>query len=229
MEKKKYELCLEVLRRMDREEILDHLIIVGSWCILLYQDYFKGEGNLPPIRTRDIEFLIPIPPKFDRKTDLYAIIKDLGFITEFKGNQGYLIFQHPELILEFLVPERGRGRSKPYPVTQLGINAQALRFMDLLAQDTIRTSFENIEVTIPHPANFSLQKLIIAKRRKDQGKSVKDRLQAVAVLKAIRETGKFESVIKLHRSIPKKWQQIVRQELIDLEEHEILELLEKKE
>ena len=213
---------------MDREGILDHLIMVGSWCILLYQDYFKEKGNLPPIRTRDIEFLIPIPPKFDRIIDFYAIIKDLGFITEFKGNQGYLIFHHPELILEFLVPDRGRGRSKPYPVTQLGINAQALRFMDLLAQDTIRASFENIEVTLPHPANFSLQKLIIATRRKDRGKADKDRSQAIAVLKAIRKTGKFKSVIKLYRSIPKKWQQIVRQELIELEEHEILVLLEER-
>ncbi len=71
MEKKKYDLCHEVLRRMDREGILMNMILVGSWCVLLYEDYFKGKGLLPPIRTRDIEFLIPLPAKFKTKTDLF--------------------------------------------------------------------------------------------------------------------------------------------------------------
>jgi len=56
---------------MDREGILMNMILVGSWCVLLYEDYFKGKGLLPPIRTRDIEFLIPLPAKFKTKTDLF--------------------------------------------------------------------------------------------------------------------------------------------------------------
>jgi hypothetical protein len=71
VEKKKYDLCLEVLRRMKKERILDKIMLVGSWCILLYDDYFKGKGILPAIRTRDLEFLISIPPHFDRKIDLF--------------------------------------------------------------------------------------------------------------------------------------------------------------
>ena len=137
MEKKKYDLCLEVLRRMKREGILEKIMLVGSWCILLYEDYFKGKSILPVLRTRDLEFLFPVPLNLDRKTDLYDLLKDLGFVLDYKGEQGYIIFEHPDLILEFLVPARGRGSDKPFPLDQLGINAQALRFMGALAREPI--------------------------------------------------------------------------------------------
>lgn len=45
MEKKKYDLCLEVMRRMDEEGILKSLVLVGSWCVLLYEDYFRGKDG----------------------------------------------------------------------------------------------------------------------------------------------------------------------------------------
>ena len=67
MEKKKYELCLEILKRFQEHGILDNIILVGSWCVYIYKDYFKDNEFLPAIRTRDIEFLIPIPPKFEHK------------------------------------------------------------------------------------------------------------------------------------------------------------------
>lgn len=82
MEKKKYDLCIEVLKRMEKEGVLDKMMLVGSWCVLLYEDYFKGKSILPAIRTRDLEFLIPIPLHLDRKTNLYELVKDLGTAQE---------------------------------------------------------------------------------------------------------------------------------------------------
>jgi hypothetical protein len=107
---------------MKKEGILDKIMLVGSWCIVLYEDYFKGKSILPVIRTRDLEFLFPVPFDLDRKTDLYDLLKDLGFVLDYKGEQGYIIFQHPDLILEFLVPARGKEPDKPFPLDQPGIN-----------------------------------------------------------------------------------------------------------
>ncbi|MFC1497949.1 hypothetical protein ACFLS1_05690 [Verrucomicrobiota bacterium] len=42
METSQYNLCCEVLRRLDRENILDHVILIGSWCLLAYKDFFKN-------------------------------------------------------------------------------------------------------------------------------------------------------------------------------------------
>lgn len=226
MEKKKYDLCLSVLRRLGKEGVLNKIMLVGSWCILLYQDYFKGEAVLPAIRTRDLEFLIPARTHFGRKTDLHGLLGDMGFVVDYKGEEGYIIFQHPALILEFLAPARGRETGKPCLIDELGINAQALRFMDFLAQDPIQMLFHGIKVTLPHPANFALQKLLIAKRRKEKGKAEKDRAQSIAILTALSETSGFEIVRALYRSIPKSWQRTIRQELAAMDEGDLLAAIE---
>ena len=226
MEKKKYDLCLEVLRRMKREGILDKIMLAGSWCVILYEDYFKGKSILPVIRTRDLEFLFPVPLNLDRKTDLYDLLKDLGFVLDFKGEQGYIIFQHPDLILEFLVPARGKGSVKPFPLKQLGINAQAMRFMDALARNPIQMQFNDVTVTLPHPIDFALHKLLIAGRRKDKEKAEKDRAQAIALLIALNASGEIEDIRKVFDTMPKSWRKTIRRELLGLGEEQLIELIE---
>jgi hypothetical protein len=56
-----------------------------------------------------------------------------------------------------------RCPSSAFP--SLGINAQPLRYLDLLLQDTIAVDFQGIELCLPHPIRFALHKLIIAGRR----------------------------------------------------------------
>jgi len=226
VEKRKYDLCLEVLRRMKREGILDKIMLVGSWCVLLYEDYFKGKSILPVLRTRDLEFLFPVPLRLDRKTDLYDLLKDLGFVLDYKGEQGYIIFQHPDLILEFLVPARGRDSGKPFPLDQLGINAQALRFMDALARNPIQMLFDDVKVTLPHPVDFALHKLLIAGRRKEGTKAEKDRAQAIALLTALIDSGETETIHTVLDAMPKSWRKTIKRELLALGEEQLIELIE---
>ncbi|MDP6491006.1 MAG: GSU2403 family nucleotidyltransferase fold protein [Kiritimatiellia bacterium] len=223
MEKKKYEIFCEVLRRLKREGILDRILLVGSWCTLLYQDYFKDKGVLPTLRTRDMEFLFPIPLRLDKKTDLYELLKDLGFLLDFKGERGVIVFQHPELILEFLAPARGRDSDEPVVIDQLGVNAQPLRFMDALAKDPIQMTFEGVTITLPHPINFALHKLLIAGRRKNREKAEKDRTQAVALLRALDDSGEAAAVRAALAGMPATWRKTIRKELLGRDEEHIWE------
>jgi len=211
---------------MKREGILDKIMLVGSWCVLLYEDYFKGKSILPVLRTRDLEFLFPVPLCLDRKTDLYDLLKDLGFVLDYKGEQGYIIFQHPDLILEFLVPARGRDSGKPFPLDQLGINAQALRFMDALARNPIQMLFDDVKVTLPHPVDFALHKLLIAGRRKEGTKAEKDRAQAIALLTALIDSGETETIHTVLDAMPKSWRKTIKRELLALGEEQLIELIE---
>ena len=208
---------------MKQKGILDEIMLVGSWCVFLYEGYFGRKGILPPLRTRDLDFLFPIPLKLKSKTDLFELLKDLGFILDYKGEQGYITFQHPDLILEFLVPARGKENNKPFPIEQLGINAQTLRFMDMLCRDPIQMFFDNIKVTIPHPADFALHKLLIAKRRKKNAKAEKDRIQAIALLKALNEFNQIDSIRIAFEAMPKTWQKTIKQELLDLDEEKLFD------
>jgi hypothetical protein len=225
VEKKQSDICRQVLRSLHDNGVLDGVVLVGSWCVVLYEEYFHGKAMLPPIRTRDIEFLVPKPPRFKHSVDLYGILKDMGFVVDRKGEAGFMVFQHPDLILEFLAPERGKGNDAPYVVPQLGINAQALRFMDLLAKNTITVYFGGVDVRIPHPANFALHKLLIAQRRRDSDKGAKDRTQAIAVLKALQVTGAFDAAQRVFVSLPLTWQRTVKRELVKLEELELIKAL----
>jgi len=169
--KNQYDLCLEVLNRLQRAGILEKVIVIGSWCIYFFRSYFNDSSYSSSVRTRDIDFLVPIPTKFEKKNDISEMLKDLGFLEDFR-RKGLIRLNHPELIIEFLVPERGKGRDSPYPLPELGINAQALRFLDFLVENTIELEFENLKLKLPHPAAFGLHKLIISSRRIKEEKRI---------------------------------------------------------
>ncbi|MGB2763951.1 MAG: GSU2403 family nucleotidyltransferase fold protein [Candidatus Aminicenantaceae bacterium] len=181
---KNYALCLEVLRRIQKAGILKEIMVIGSWCIYFYQDYFSDVDYSSSIRTRDIDFLIPIPYKSKRKVDVTELLKDLGFIVDFHI-KGYIRLNHPELIIEFLVPERGKGTDKPYPLPQLGVNAQSLRFLDFLVENSMEFKINNLMLNLPHPAAFALHKLIVSSRRYKEEKKLKEKEEAIRVLNCL--------------------------------------------
>lgn len=227
MEKNQYDLCIEVLKRLEKTGVLKDVILIGSWCIPFYKDYFGRVQYPTTIKTRDIDFLVPTPLKSKIKTDIPELLKDLGFIVNFKGSEGYIQLEHSDLIIEFLVLEKGRGLNKPYQLPQFGLNAQALRFLDLLAQDTIKAKIEGVEVNLPHPANFALHKLIIFQRRFREEKAIKDRTAAIDISKALINKGDVAIIQRIFNSMIPKWQRKVLKGLEEAKEEDIINLLIK--
>ena len=205
-----FKLCCEVLRRLEGEGVLNHIVLIGSWCLLAYEDFFAGIDYRPGIRTRDIDLLVPIPPRFDHDVDLVAVLRDLDFVISRKGRSGCMQFVHEDLMLEFIVPERGRGSDEPFSIIALGVNAQPLRFMDFLLENTIRARFGEILVSVPHPANFALSKLMISTRREVAVKQENDQRQGVQVLRALIENGNQKTLRMVFDEMPKTWQKTVR-------------------
>jgi len=216
VEKKQYDLCFEILRRFHSAGILNNFILIGSWCVYFYKDYFYGVAGSDhlALRTRDIDFLIENPKKIIQKVDLPDLLKDLGFVIDFKGERGYMKLDHPDLILEFLVPEKGRGDNGPRKIPALGINATALRFLELLSNNVIKVKTDGLILTMPHPANFALHKLIVAQRRVKKEKSIKDMEAAVKVLRMLIEKGEKDIITKTFTLISPKWQKKIIEVLV---------------
>jgi hypothetical protein len=202
------ELCLEVLRRLDRAGVLRGVVLIGSWCAYFYPDYFGGKTTLSALRTRDIDFLIPTPPKLTGEIRMAELLEDLGFIAD-RQAEGYVRLSHPELIIDFLVAEKGRGADKPIAVKALGVNAQPLRFVSLLADDTVQVKSRGLTLTLPHPVNFALQKLIVSGRRADKDKGAKDRAQAIEVLRIVIARGDGPSIREKYDKLPAGWRKAV--------------------
>ena len=223
---KRYGLCLKVLRCLQATGVLEDLILVGSWCLYFYKDYFSGTTYTPSIRTRDIDFLVPIPVRFSHKVDIAALLKNEGFITTFSRDGGYIRLEHPELIIEFLVPEKGRGAKGPYPLPHIGVNAQPLRFLDFLADNVTSVDLQGLRIKVPHPAAFALHKLLIFKRRRTIEKQLKERREALYVLKVLISMGNSEIIVSKFNSMHTSWQKKIQSVLRELEETEILKILQ---
>lgn len=226
MEKSQYDLCVEVLRRLDRAGMLKHVVLAGSWCTFFYRGYFSSHAYLPSLKTRDVDLLLPKPGSIKSRIDVADMLKDLGFVVGFTGRKGYIRLEHPELIVEFLVPEKGRPSDNPYPLPNLGLNAQALRFLDFLAKHTIMVELADIAVTLPHPANFALHKLLVVDRRPTPGKRAKDRESALRILHALIDNGEGDLLRGTFNAMPQRWRTAVKRQLTDPLDKKILDILQ---
>lgn len=197
-----------VLETFDKLGLWDDGVeLIGSWSFLIYQRHM---GVRPlPLRTLDIDFLLPRPYPHRSAVDLEAALTPLGFHRGFAGS-GAVHYLHPELKLEFLTPERGKGQEeRPRLIKPLGLRAIQLRFLDMLFEDSIVIKEGNVRLRVPNPLNYCLHKLIVAQRRRKKEKREKDMEQAVYVLAVLKPTDFKEALSKL----PKKWKTYVNKSL----------------
>ncbi|MCK5852390.1 hypothetical protein KAH27_05095 [bacterium] len=203
---KRFELFEKVINNLNENGALDNLILIGSWCQYAYKIYYNNAPQIPALRTMDIDFLIPRPIKIRKDVDINNLLKNLGFSELFSSQTGNIKYVHPDLEIDFLTPELGRGSSKPYPVKSLHISAQQLRYLHLLQQYVIQVSINKNMVTVPEPAAYVFHKFLICSRRISKSKRDKDIQAAV-------EIGEFLLTIDRERiktteifnKLPKKW------------------------
>ena len=213
-------LVCRLFRSLEGAGVLNHVVLIGSWCLLAYKHYFTGVPFEPGIRTRDIDLLVPTPLRLTQPVDIEQVLGPLGFVLRRGGDKGYMQFVHAELMLEFIVPERGRGSEKPYDLRALGINAQPLRYMDFLCKDVLQLPFGGLDVSVPHPARFALLKLIVSGRRQKPVKRENDLRQAEQVIRALVVSGQQEKLREVFAAMPKKWQGDVHRALAALPDNE---------
>lgn len=229
MDRKQRNLVTNVLKLLEQEGILKHLIVAGSWCIYFYKFYYNKRQPIATLRTRDIDFFIPHPKSIKTEIDLPELLENLGFIIDFQGRAGYIRFVHPELFIEFLVPEKGRPLEKPYLLKQLKINAQALRFMEILELKTISIELEDAKLTLPHPSSFVLHKIIVYKRRPKKDKRARDIEQIIRILNFIQKQNEFDSLLEVYSQLYHTWQNKIISNLKEIGQIEIVNFLKNKE
>ncbi len=173
--------------------------LIGSWCFKLYQKHL-GAKNFP-LRTQDIDFLIPSPYLGREHPDFVNQLEQLGFNYNFKRD-GSLYLWNAELKIEFITPEKGCGVDGSLKIKKLGLNAIPLRYVGLLLDSPITIVENGIKVRLPNPAHFCLHKLIIASQRRKIDKSLKDLQQAICTSVIVNS----EEIQKIFESLPKKWQ-----------------------
>jgi hypothetical protein len=206
----KYELLAAVLKELQAKDILDGLVIVGSWCQYFYRILFDNAPEISLLRTLDIDFLVPNPSKFKTEVDVSKLLNLLGFDSDFDYNTGLVKYVHPDLEIQFLTPALGRAKDTPYEIKQLNINAEGLTYMKMLQDYKFSMTHQGVTIWLPEPEAYTLHKVLISSKRKDPAKKEKDLMAVKSIGELCLEyETRRERIITIYAHLPKKWQRII--------------------
>lgn len=206
-------LFLQVIRRFDEAGILQDVVLIGSWVLPIYRTYFDNSPEVPVLRTTDVDFLVGMPPRVSSELDVPAALEQLGFTPQWSIGGRFCKYAHPDMEVEFLIPELGRGSNDAIPVEKLHLSAQPLRYLSLAYDHTMIVQYHGHAVRVPEPEAFVLLKLLVIPRRKDRAKAAKDAETA-------RDLGEFllvrhdrtKRMKEIFRSLPEGWKKTIVQE-----------------
>ena len=74
---------LKILNRLNQEDVLGDVILIGGWCPLVYKEYFGDPVEISLQRTTDVDFLIPNPPRIHKDVNIASILEELDLIKRY--------------------------------------------------------------------------------------------------------------------------------------------------
>jgi len=207
--------ALEIL-----EDYLNDVVIAGGWAPLIYYHYLLNKKEIEPLRTKDIDIVVPEKLAKRKNRSVDELLSEAGFklkyksrhtppIVSYEGNiQGY------EVEIEFLTNLSGSGSFSAIKV-QKGLNAQALRYMIILIDNSMKVSIDDfkteegkiLEVRVPSPGAYIFQKGLIFVRRTRSEKSAKDLYYIFDIISNCRELHEniIEEMQKFKRKYHSSW------------------------
>lgn len=160
------------IKLLDGCGCLDYVMLVGSWAEYLYRELGVLKGFDPSIRTLDIDFLVRNLRKPSEPLGLAAAAREAGYLVESdRLTSATKIMDRSGLEIEFLIGKMGAGAESALK-TNIGVTAQSLWHMDILARNAMSVAYFDMKVFVPSPEAYAVHKMVINKERK--GKSEKD-------------------------------------------------------
>lgn len=203
---KEHDLFISILKSLEDIGALNDLLLIGGWCPLIYREHFGNPVEISVRRTADLDFLIINASRIKKEIDIPGALKELGFDEKISRTDGYVKYVHPDLEIEFLIAEKGKGSDKPYTIEKLHINAQGLRFLDMLLNLPVRMNYQGVNVLMPDPSAYVLHKFIISERRKNDFKKMKDLTTAKELGEYLLQDSEHGKRLKsVYLSLPEKW------------------------
>ena len=203
------------------------VVLIGT---AAYQTYSGLVGHYLPsaaLMTNDADILVASLVASDEATDLETILKraDPSFRAHmsrddhlpkvFKASNGFQV----DVLTKY-----GRGRKSPLLVKDLNCAAEALTFMEYLAEDSVEAVAlygTGVLVRVPPPIRYAVHKLLIAQERRGLtlAKKQKDLSQARDLLDIFMETdsGGLEDALEEARARGPSWKRNITASLKEID------------
>lgn len=170
------------------KDYLPVIVIGGGWAPFIYHRYLLGNKSHETIRTRDIDFMVPLNvPVIGHKT-VDQVLVEAGFEAVFKSRDIPPIIHYVgnidnmDVEIEFLADQTGSNTDIVLEV-QKGLYAEALRFISIVFDNVTEATVDDavsvghpspLIVKVPTPAAYIFHKGLVFRRRKDPEKKAKD-------------------------------------------------------
>ena len=165
MDEMKYSDFWKFIKLLHDNDLLGHVIVIGSWAEYLYAQSGILPGFTANLRTLDIDFLIRNMRRPAGAASITVLAKEAGYTVDQDILDGVTKIYTPELMeIEFLISQQGSGEETILK-TSLGVNAQALRHLSLLRDNTLTVELFDIAIPVPEPEAYVLHKMIINSQR----------------------------------------------------------------
>ena len=202
------------------------IILVGTAayqtysCILGY--YLPGSA----IMTNDADLLAASFVAGEDALDLEEILQraDPTFKAQMSRNDTLpKVFRASNAFQVDVLTRYGRGRTSPVPIKGLGCAAEALTFMEYLAEDPIDAVAlygTGVPVKVPRPLRYAIHKLLIAQERSGRHvpKKAKDLLQAKDIIGAYQDDNpeELEDELAAARNRGRAWKKNINASLNEI-------------
>jgi len=164
---------------------------------------------ISPLRTRDVDILVPLDKRIPGEVDIPGMLSEIGFVVDYSWPDGHMRIMHPELIVEFIVPDKGMGLESPYELPILHINSEPLRFVDILIKEPVRVEKWGVRFFIPSPQRYAVHKLIVSVERRGRDKAERDYRNAVEIISMLEENDMVDSLKGVFEELSSKRKKMV--------------------
>lgn len=176
---------------LHENDLLQHLVVIGSWAEYLYAQSGILPGFTANLRTLDIDFLIKNMRRPIKSVNIASLAKEAGYIIDYDVMEGTTKIYTPDLMeIEFIIEQKGKG-DNPVIKTNLGVNSQALRHLSPLKNNSIVIKLFDFSISVPSPEAYVIHKIVINKERGI--KAAKDKQAIIGLLPFI-DKEKFKEI-----------------------------------
>lgn len=156
---------LRFVRLLYDYNLLEQVIVIGSWAEFVYAQAGLLPGFEANLRTLDVDFLIRNMRRPAKPVNIIYLAKEKGYLVEHDVMTKATKLISPDLMeIEFLISQQGSGVTPVIP-TNLGVMAQALRHLNVLRDNTVVAELLDMQIHVPCPEAYVIHKMVISGSR----------------------------------------------------------------
>ncbi|MCQ2551161.1 MAG: nucleotidyltransferase domain-containing protein [Clostridia bacterium] len=156
---------LRFIKLLSDNDLLEHVILIGSWAEFIYKEAGILPGFEGNIKTLDIDFLLKNLRKPTPAINLETLAREEGYLVENDILDGATrIMDKQGLEIEFLINKKGAGLEETLR-GNMGVTAQALRHLNILKSNTIEVKYLSFKISVPIPEAYTIHKMVINDER----------------------------------------------------------------